>query len=120
MISTKAPGLYIYKATLVRVVDGDTLILLVDLGFKVYKEITVRLARINAPEMSTLAGKTSKEFLINALKTFNTKITVSSTKLDCYGRSIAEVYVTNNISPDVHNLSDLMVNRIMALYKDYK
>ena len=41
---------YQYRAKVVRVVDGDTVILSVDLGFRVQHEISVRLARINAPE----------------------------------------------------------------------
>lgn len=39
-----------YEARLIRVVDGDTVWLDVDLGFRLRMEIVCRLANINAPE----------------------------------------------------------------------
>jgi micrococcal nuclease len=44
-------SLYEYKAALIRVVDGDTVDLRVDLGFSIYKEDRFRLAGINTPEL---------------------------------------------------------------------
>lgn len=42
---------FCYKATVVRVVDGDTLILDIDLGFNViFKNQSVRLTGVDAPE----------------------------------------------------------------------
>ena len=40
-----------YEAKIVSVVDGDTMILDLDLGFKIHITETVRLARINTPEI---------------------------------------------------------------------
>ncbi len=40
-----------YEATIKRVIDGDTLLLDVDLGFHVRIETTVRLARVNTPDL---------------------------------------------------------------------
>lgn len=42
---------YLYKATLVRVIDGDTVVLSIDLGFKVTFQLNARLYGINAPEV---------------------------------------------------------------------
>jgi len=39
-----------YEAKVIRVVDGDTLWLKVDLGFKIWTEINCRLAGLNAPD----------------------------------------------------------------------
>lgn len=39
-----------YEAKLIRVVDGDTVWLDVDLGFRLRMEVVCRLANINAPE----------------------------------------------------------------------
>lgn len=39
-----------YEATVIRIVDGDTLWLRVDLGFKIRVDVDVRLAHINTPE----------------------------------------------------------------------
>jgi micrococcal nuclease len=54
---------YEYKATVIRVLDGDTLDAKVSLGFRVTIDMRFRLARINAPELRTQAGKASAERL---------------------------------------------------------
>lgn len=41
---------YTYDAKVLRVVDGDTLDLIVDLGFRVFKKVRVRLHGIDTPE----------------------------------------------------------------------
>lgn len=43
--------LYHFRASLVRVIDGDTAVVRVALGFHVAIDITVRIAGIDAPEM---------------------------------------------------------------------
>lgn len=51
-------GLYGYKATIVRVIDGDTVVANIDLGFDVWKhDERLRLAGIEAPKKNTDAGK---------------------------------------------------------------
>ena len=45
--------MYKYNAKLDRVVDGDTVDALVDLGFDTHKIIRIRLVGINAPESRT-------------------------------------------------------------------
>jgi endonuclease YncB( thermonuclease family) len=42
--------MYEYLATVERVIDGDTIKFLVDLGFKIYRTETVRLRDFDAPE----------------------------------------------------------------------
>ena len=42
-----------YNATLVRVVDGDTVDALVDLGFDTWKKVRIRMYGINTPESRT-------------------------------------------------------------------
>ena len=45
--------MYKYNAKLDRVVDGDTVDALVDLGFNTWKKIRIRMVGMNAPESST-------------------------------------------------------------------
>lgn len=45
------PEPYAYRATLVRVVDGDTVDLEMDLGFRITHALRVRLLGIDAPEL---------------------------------------------------------------------
>lgn len=55
--------LYTYRAQSVRVLDGDTVELLVDLGFRVFHRLTIRLAGIDAPELPTPHGYAARAHL---------------------------------------------------------
>jgi micrococcal nuclease len=48
---------YVYAATCAKVIDGDTYDLLVDLGFRVFEKVRVRLRGYNAPEMHHPGGQ---------------------------------------------------------------
>lgn len=56
---------YFYEAKLYRVVDGDTIDLLVDLGFNIHHRIRVRLHGVNTPE-TCAADKLEKSKAIAA------------------------------------------------------
>lgn len=45
------PDLWTYRASLVRVVDGDTVVMRLDLGFRTSCEQSLRLVGVNAPEL---------------------------------------------------------------------
>ena len=68
--------MYEYQATLKPttyqpsgVVDGDTIYVNVDMGLTIYHTISLRLYGVNAPEMSTDAGKTAKRWVIDWFET---------------------------------------------------
>jgi micrococcal nuclease len=89
--------IYIYKAELIRVVDGDTVDLIVDLGFDTSRKERFRLYGIDAPEMRTEAGKEAKAWLWEALQPLETiyiqTIQLSTkAKRDKYGRFLAVLY----------------------------
>ncbi len=89
--------IYIYKAELIRVVDGDTVELLIDQGFSNFTKQTMRLYGIDAPEMRTEAGKEAKKWLIGALTHYEAiyvqTIQLSTkAKRDKYGRFLAVLY----------------------------
>lgn len=51
-------GLYTYRAEIVRVIDGDTVVANVDLGFDVWlRDMRLRLAGIDAPERNTTGAE---------------------------------------------------------------
>jgi micrococcal nuclease len=80
---------YTYKATAVRVIDGDTVVLDVDLGFDITKRMTFRLHGIDAPELRTNAGKAAKCFLIESIASAAVKWLIVRSikdKADKYGR----------------------------------
>lgn len=87
---------YEYDATLVRVVDGDTVILKVDLGFKIEVEQTCRLYGIDTPELigeARIAGLAAKAFVEMSLAAATGKLRIRTHKptRDKYGRYIVEV-----------------------------
>ena len=89
--------IYIYKASLIRVVDGDTVDLIIDLGFDTSRKERFRLYGIDAPEMNTLAGKAAKTWLREALQPLEAiyvqTIQLSTkAKRDKYGRFLAVLY----------------------------
>lgn len=97
--------LWTYKVKSFRVIDGDTIETEIDLGFGVSVMQILRLARINAPEMSTAEGVAAKAFLEEQLAGKSIVVQTTRTakdKRDKYGRYIAEVFTERNIN-------DLMV-----------
>lgn len=56
-------GLWRYRARLVRVVDGDTLELEVDLGFGARYAAAIRLLGVDAPELPSADGDRSRAAL---------------------------------------------------------
>lgn len=86
--------MYEYNGVVIKVIDGDTIDVDFDLGFYVHKIERVRLARINAPEMSTPAGPPAKNYLIDLIAGKPVRITTTAEKsYDKYGRYIAEVWI---------------------------
>jgi micrococcal nuclease len=79
--------MYNYKAIVNRVVDGDTVNLTIDLGFRLSYTANCRMAGINAPEMSEDAGKASKDAL-RLLIGQGEVVDIISAGLDKYGRPI--------------------------------
>lgn len=82
-----------YDALVLKVVDGDTVDLRIDLGFSIHTDMRVRLYGINAPEMNTQAGKDARAFLLSMVAEGST-ITVRTLKdrQEKYGRYLAIIY----------------------------
>lgn len=83
--------MYKYNAVINKIIDGDTVNLTIDLGFRLSYTANCRLAGINAPEMSTEAGKSSK-IALTLLLGLGNKYLIESTGLDKYGRPIVEIW----------------------------
>ena len=108
--------LYAYKAYLDRVVDGDTLRVILDLGFGMLHKEIIRLKGINAPEMKTREGKMSAKGLTNILKNVPFLI-VKTIKTDLYGRYVADIFLAdeNLKDQDAHDVASKgkYLNRIL-------
>ena len=85
---------YLYAATVLNVVDGDTLDLTIDLGFHTDRRGRFRLADIDAPELDTKAGRAARDFVVTRLANARTLVvkTQHAQRTDLYGRYIAHVF----------------------------
>ena len=82
---------YTYKAHLKRVIDGDTLEVLIDLGFSSYSTQRLRLKGIDTPELPTLEGMKAKKFVEKSLK--DSKFLIIKTHShDKYDRYLVDVF----------------------------
>jgi endonuclease YncB( thermonuclease family) len=114
---------YEYNASLVRVIDGDTLVLKIDLGFKVEIEQTVRLYGIDAPEVigeTREAGLAAKNAVVSMLTHESAKAekllirTHKSAKKDKYGRYVAEITFVNT-DGNTLSLNEQLITRGFAV-----
>lgn len=53
--------MYTYKAQVLKVIDGDTIEVLADLGFDVHRKVRLRLSGYDAPEIRTKNRKEKEE-----------------------------------------------------------
>lgn len=90
-----AGGPFVYRAEVVKVIDGDTLLLRLDLGFQVWKEQRIRLAHIDTPSLKEDGGPEAYEYTQTQLA--KAKVVVVRTgKIDIYGRYVGDVFFSTN------------------------
>jgi len=89
--------MYTYNAKLIRIVDGDTIEAMVDLGFFTWKKVTIRLYGIDTPETRTKdllekeKGKAAKERLSQLLR--DGEFELESLGIGKYGRCLGIVRI---------------------------
>jgi micrococcal nuclease len=94
--------MYKYNAKLDRVVDGDTVDALVDLGFNTWKKVRIRMHGMNAPESRTRdleekkLGLAAKARLIEILG--DGDFTLQSHGVGKYGRCLGEIFRESDVS----------------------
>lgn len=82
---------YSYKATVIRIVDGDTVWLEVDLGFRMKTINDFRLYGVDTPERGQPGWSEAKEF-VNKMAPPGTEVTIDTYKdPDKYGRWLVEI-----------------------------
>ena len=120
--------MYRYKAKLIRVIDGDTIDAMVDLGFDTWIKRRIRLARIDAFESRTRDKKEKEKGLIakarltEILLGTHNEFFLESLGVDKYGRCLGEIHVTKKYirSKKYHGKS---INRMLVKEghaKEYK
>ncbi len=109
--------MYEYNAEVLRVVDGDTIDLDVDLGFSIHHKMRVRLARVDTPETYGVKkdseeykrGMEAKEFVESAIPV-GKQVTIVTLKdrTGKFGRYLAEILV------DEYNLNSKLLEEGLA------
>jgi micrococcal nuclease len=94
-------AMYQYRAKLKRVVDGDTIDAIIDLGFKMTTEQRIRLKGINTPEIwrqkkdsqEYKRGMEAKDYVIKRFEENGNVFTIHTDKeTGVYGRYIGAVF----------------------------
>jgi len=91
---------HIYRAKLIRCVDGDTADLHVDLGFYTYKVIRARLIGVNTPERGQPDFKKATAMLENLIATQtdeNGWVRIMSFKTGKFGRWLVDIIGVNSV-----------------------
>jgi micrococcal nuclease len=109
--------MYEYNCTVTRVVDGDTIDVILDLGFSILHKCRVRLYGIDTPESRTrdkdekVRGKLAAKYLEDSINN-GTEIILRSKLKDSkgkYGRVLGEVIVDNI------NINQSMIEKYLAV-----
>ncbi|NPA36940.1 MAG: hypothetical protein GXO47_08840 [Chlorobi bacterium] len=111
--------MYVYNAKLKRVVDGDTVDLIIDMGFKITTEQRIRLKGIDTPEIwrrkkdseEYKTGLVAKEYVIKRLEENGNEMVVRTERHPgVYGRYIADIILADS---DM-TLNDELLHRGLA------
>jgi len=101
---------FFYQADVLKIVDGDTLDLMVDVGFDIHHKIRVRLYGVNTPESRTSdleekkLGLKAKDFTLDWVKESETIfIQTIKDKTEKYGRILARIYSDEKMEKCLNN-----------------
>jgi micrococcal nuclease len=112
--------MYTYRARVVRVIDGDTVVLDIDLGFDIHHIKSCRLYGINAyelrdkdPEKKRLAtfGKVALTEMLPPV------VIIESKDLDKYGRPLVEIHLTDDMERLLDPTSSLSTANLEMLHR---
>ena len=104
-----------YKVKVTNVIDGDTIDVVIDLGFDIFTNRRVRLSGIDTPESRTTDlnekkfGMEAKEYLKHLLGNAGNVVvkTLANDPTEKYGRVLGQVYVDSSAI----SVNDLLVSR---------
>ena len=113
--------MYEYRVEIVRVIDGDTVDVNIDLGFGVWmKKERVRLYGIDTPESRTrdkvekIYGNIAKQYLKDSLKKGVPVLRTHKDKAGKYGRILGEMLYINE-EGEMININQDMIKKNLAV-----
>ena len=122
--------MYEYEAKILRVVDGDTVDALIDIGFNVHLKKRIRLYGINTPESRTrdkeekVRGLAATARLKEILKQDKNIVTIKSHGVGKFGRCLAELFIkgTEMFSYEPQCVNKMLISEghaVRYMVKDY-
>ena len=112
--------MYTYKAKLVRVINGDTLDIEIDLGFDIIIRQRLKLYGIDTPDSRSSnsevkqKGLDVKQRLIDLL-TKEFKVTTILNKRGKYGRILGNIYITDSKTGNEICINEMLVTEGLAV-----
>ena len=91
-----------YQAKLVRVIDGDTVDLMIDLGFYHYVKVRVRLEGIDTPERGQDGWSEATQFVVEWFARYNGECEVVTEKTGKYGRWLGTIKHDDDLDAGVY------------------
>lgn len=111
MISDILEHLYVFKAEVLRVIDGDTLEAKIDLGFNTYAIKKIRLLSVDTPEKKQENYEEAKEF--TAQRVEGKEVYIQTYKTEAFGRYLGNVfYIDSNEEIKLLNIELLMAGLV--------
>ncbi len=101
--NARVSDLFTFRGKLRRVIDADTLLLLIDQGFGKWIVQRLRLNGIDAPEIDTLAGRRAKKWIENELKDAE-NLVIKTYKTDKWDRYLVDVFYSPK-EKDLHRIA---------------
>lgn len=101
---------YEYQCALVRVTDGDTMVVTIDLGFRLSATMPIRLYGLNCPEKATPEGKLVKEWVTHWFAEHPTLSITTLKDPEKYGRWLGTI----SSVPDGASLNRALLDSNMA------
>lgn len=99
--------MYQYEAKVIEVIDGDTLWVEIDLGFKIFHKVKIRLKGVWCPELNAHDGPKARANLIELLQnqdySFKKLLIITEKDKMSYDRYVATVYALGN------NINEAMI-----------
>ena len=109
--------MYVYKAKIVKVYDGDTVTAVVDLGFGITNTIKIRLYGIDTPEIrgdERPDGLVSRDRLRELILDKEVIIKTIKDRTGKYGRYLAEIYQWDGTQQNRISVNEMLITEGLA------
>ncbi len=90
-VTRPSHSFYVFKAKVERVIDGDTIVAMLDTGFNVHSKERIRFAQVNTARRNSAAGKEATGYVLGKLARVPF-IVVQTINRDAHGRYVGHIF----------------------------